>query len=310
MTDPAPEQDKWLAEYDASRYLREVQPAALDERYRNLIGNLWSTDRDGRPQQPRNPQNRTLLLRLLCDVLLERAHRAGRADISFDEAKMRNEAVATYAPPRLKSTVVGGPKGFAKFGKRDHVRNAFDHGRFRIAPASTYDDPSLNAAQADKELEHHTVTPNQHLLFRLHGKDADGKDVEIDAKPIHLFRYMNVPDFYVWCCGFGCDLRMLHDFHADALLLIRDEAAFIKRMLDAVDKAMPGCVPVHGPVQYYDPFTVDRSQLKPIFSKNLKYLYQSEYRFAWNVPSGATLAPFMVELGPLHDIAEFYETAS
>jgi hypothetical protein len=79
-------------------------------------------------------------------------------------------------------------------------------------------------------------------------------------------------------------------------------------MLDAVHKARPNSQAVHGPVSYYDPFTVDRSKLKPIFSKNLTYLYQNEYRFAWNMPQQAKLAPFLVELGPLHDIAQFYES--
>lgn len=61
---------------------------------------------------------------------------------------------------------------------------------------------------------------------------------------------------------------------------------------------------------YYDPYTVRRDQLTPMYSKNLRYLYQNEYRFIWTVPSGATdLPPFFVELGPLTDIAEFYELA-
>jgi hypothetical protein len=102
--------------------------------------------------------------------------------------------------------------------------------------------------------------------------------------------------------------RRLHDFQAEALLLVRDVAAFTMRMLDAVEKAQPGCVAVHGSVTYYDPHTVHGDQLKPIFSKNLKYLYQNEYRFAWKMPSGTVLAPFLVELGPLNDVAEFYET--
>ena len=60
---------------------------------------------------------------------------------------------------------------------------------------------------------------------------------------------------------------------------------------------------------YYDPWTVRRDQLKPIFLKNFKYLYQNEYRFVWQVPPSAALSPFFVELGSLSDIAEFYELA-
>lgn len=62
------------------------------------------------------------------------------------------------------------------------------------------------------------------------------------------------------------------------------------------------------PLGYYDPYTTP--QIVPIFNKNFRYLYQNEYRFAWTVPEGErSLKEFFVELGPLHDIAEFLELA-
>lgn len=261
-------QRHWASEYVTSLYLREARATALAERYNNLIQNLWSTDREGKVQKTRDPDRGMMILRLLFHVVLEQIRRGTLPpDFLFDERAMINEATATHVPRLMKSPIVGGPDGFAKFGNRDHIRASFERGTFRISPASSYDDPSLNGAQADKELEHLTVTPNERLLFKLYGTDPDGNDVELDAKPIELFRYMNVPDFYVWCCGHGCDLRLLHDFQADALLLVKDVAAFTKRMLKAVEKAKPGSVAIHRPVAYYDPYTVQRSQLTPIFSK-------------------------------------------
>ena len=302
-------QRAWEAEYASSLYLREAHPQMLADRYDNLIQNLWSTDRDGNVQKPRHPDRRMHVLRLIFHVIQEQTRRGNPPPSGkFDEQAMIDEATSTYEPPRMTSRIVGGADGFSKYGKRDHMRASFERGVFRIAPASSYDDPSLNVAQADKELEHFTVTPNERLLFKLHGTDANGKEIEFEPKPIQLFRYMNVSDFYVWCCGYSCDVRMFHDFQADALLFVKDCDAFTKRMLEAVKKARPGSMPVHGPVEYYDPYTVQRNQLRPVFSKNLKYLYQNEYRFAWNVPPGTRLDAFFVELGPLNDIAEFYET--
>lgn len=299
----------WTAKYLCSRYLREKSPTALAQRYDNLIQNLWSTDREGRIAKGRNQTHHKAILQLLFDVNCEKIERDTKlTDVQFDERAMINEAAAQYKPPVLKPPIVDGIEGFAKFGKRNHIRASFERGIFRIAPASSYDDPSLNGAQADKELEHITVTPNESLRFRLHGTDVDGNEIKIEPKPIELFRYMNVPDFYVWCCGNDCDLRMLHDFRADALLLIKDRASFTNRLLEAVEKINPGFVATHGPVSYYDPYE-PRSKLTPIFSKNFKYLYQNEYRFAWRRPSSEVLSPFLVELGPLDDIAQYYETA-
>lgn len=302
--------ESWVLEYQQSRYLRKLPPEALSQRYRDLLQNLWSTDLNGKPQPPRNATNRQGILRLLTHLHLEQIERQERPDGDlFDEEALRDEATKAYSAPVLKSPIVGGPSGFAKFGKRDHIRAAYDRGALRIAPAGIYNDPSLNTAQADKELEHFTVTPNEQLRFRLGGVDTDGKAVEIKAEPLQLFRYMNVPDFYVWCCGYGCDLRMFADFQAEALLFVRNQDAFRQRLLAAVANKLPESKSTHGPVTYYDPWTVRRDQLKPIFFKNLKFLYQNEYRFAWQMPPATTLSPFIVELGPLTDIAEFYELA-
>ena len=205
---------------------------------------------------------------------------------------------------------MAGRPGFAKYGKRDHIRASFERGEFRLAAASSYLDPSLNAAQADQELEHAVVTPNEQLLMKLSGQDAFGNEVELPHTPHELFRYVQVPNFYVWCCGLSYDARMFHDFQAEAVVVIRDKTAFTARFISAVQAGMPALAPQHGPCAYYDPYTVRREQLTPMYSKNLRYLYQNEYRFIWTVPPGTTDLPTsFVELGPLTDIAEFYELA-
>lgn len=218
--------------------------------------------------------------------------------------------MGSYVPPKLAPPFMGGPSGFAKYGKRDHIKASFERGAFRIAAASSYLDPSLNPAQADHELEHAVVTPNEHMQMRLYGKDAAGAEIEIPHTPLQLFRYMQVPDFYVWCCGLSYDARMFYDFEAEALLIIRDMYAFTDRFIAAVKAAKPDLSSKRGPCVYYDPYTVRREQLTPMYSKNLRYLYQNEYRFIWTVPPETTdLSTFFVELGPLANIAEFYELA-
>jgi hypothetical protein len=104
-----------------------------------------------------------------------------------------------------------------------------------------------------------------------------------------LFRYMMVPDFYVWCCGLGYDARLFHNFGYDAVLIIRNKDAFRARLSAAVASVLPKASMKAGPLRYYDPYTVRREQLVPIFSKHFRYLYQNEYRFAWTVPEGEPL---------------------
>jgi hypothetical protein len=298
----------WIQEYDASRYLRKLSDDQLKRRYDALAGDLWSTDAVGNITPPREPQHREQLLKLLVHVLREQGDRAGDPSISFDEGKVRGAASASYQPPKLTTPFVGSPSGFAKFGKRVHIRRAFDEGVLRVAPASGFNDPSLNAAQRDDELQHWTVTPNEQLMMRVIGRDNNGNEVEIPVEKRELFRGMTVSDFYVWCCGYGYDCRLFHEFEADAVIVIRDMDAFRSRFSVAMQKALPGWTSKDGPLSYYDPYTIRREQLTPIFSKNIRYLHQNEYRFAWSAPDGAKAAgPLFPVLGPLADIAEYYE---
>ena len=291
----------------SSRVIFARSMTVLQRRSQDLAANLWSTDAAGNVTPARNPEARSGILRLLVHTMLEQMERSRTTVRDFDERRIREELSAHYTPPRLKTPFNGSLVCYAKFGKRDHIRSAFERGVLRIAPASSYDDPSLNPAQADKELEHVTVTPNEHLMFKLYGLDSQGNEVGVPVQKGELFRYMMVPDLYVWCCGLGYDARLFREFAAEAVLVVRDKNEFRDRLAAGVRDKVPSGTLNDGPLRYYDPYTIGREQPIPIFSKDLRYLYQNEYRFAWTVLDGERLQPFFVELGPLNGIAEFLE---
>jgi len=301
--------EAWFREYRMLRYLRHRPDADLQQRLNDLAANIWSTDRAGKVIALPDARRRGEFLRLIADVFFEKAERTGQAQIDFDESALRKESSAGYRPPALKTPFPTLPSLMSKFGQCGHLADALSLGRLRIAPASSYDDPSLNPAQKDKELEHYAVTPNEQLKMKVYGRDANGNEMEIPVRKLELFRYMMVPDFYVWCCGLGYDARLFHEFAADAALIIHDQGAFCARLSDAVSRERPEYVRSDGIVQYYDPHTVKREQLVPIFSKHFRYAYQNEYRLTWKVPAGEKLKPFFVELGPLTDIAIMVELA-
>lgn len=211
--------------------------------------------------------------------------------------------------PILKNPIDFEPRCLAKFGQRKYILESFNKGILRIAPAQSYQDPSLNSAQKDDELRHHVQTPNEKIKFKLYGLDEHGGEIELQAKPLELFRYMEVPNFYVWCCGLGYDARLFTEFNADAALIVKDITAFRKRFTDAVRAQLPLAAFESREIEYYDPYNSHRSQLTPVFSKHIRYLYQNEYRFAWRPEDPSDLKPFFIELGPLHDIATVLELA-
>jgi hypothetical protein len=295
-----------INEYRRTRYLREVHSDVLERRFHDLAANLWSTDASG-AIVPVGQDNWDQLIRRIADVRIEQSIRSGVAAFRLNGKDIAFEAAAAYQQPHTKSQFLQSTDYFVKFGKRVHLIQTLDEGVLRIAPASAYNDPSLNPAQTDEELEHFAVTPNEQILFKLHGIDGAGKEVDIPARPIELFRYMMIPDFYVWCCGCEYYPRLFQDFEADAALVIRDRREFTTRLSAAVNQTIPGAALSEGRVSYYDPYTVRREGLVPIFSKHFRYLYQNEYRFAWTLSDNHALQPFFSELGSLRDIAELIE---
>jgi hypothetical protein len=103
---------------------------------------------------------------------------------------------------------------------------------------------------------------------------------------------------------------MFSEFSADAALIIQDRDKFKERLKAAVSQQQPAALEMQsGPLKYYDPYTVERNELIPIFSKNLSYWYQNEFRFAWKAEESEKLAPFFVDVGSLADIATLLEIA-
>lgn len=299
--------DALVLKYKKTRYLRKVSDTVLEQRLQTIANNLWSTDYDGNVIATRNPDHRKVLLALYCDTLFEQQIRKPK-DIIFDEGLLRAQTSAEYAKPKLKSPTTFAPQCLAKFGKREHIALSMKKGRLRIAPASTYNDPSLNAAQMDEELLHNVRTPNEHIKIKLYGKDPlDGSEFEFPPQWGELFRYMQVSNFYVWCCGLGYDARLFKEFEADSALIITDQEKFANRLSIAVAQKVPSAKFQHGGIIYYDPHTTQRDQLIPAFSKNFNYLYQNEYRFVWWMPQDQTLDSFFVELGSIEDIAHIVE---
>lgn len=293
--------------YKVTRYLRNASDISLRQRITDIGTNLWSTDRNGNVTQIRYQTHRIGLLRLLSDVIFEQHLRNPAHLLEFNEAVFRQEITSSYSPPSLNKEIDFEPSCFSKFGKKEHIINSFENGIFRIAPASSYNDPSLNTAQQDDELINQVQTPNEQLKFKFHGINKQGQNTELNVKPAELIRYMQVPDYYVWCCGMSYDARLFTEFKADAALIIKDVDAFKERLSNAVREKLPAAKCIFREVEYYDPYTTEHSQLTPCFSKHLRYLYQNEYRFSWTLDHPGDLNPFFVEIGSMHDIATTIE---
>jgi hypothetical protein len=219
--------------------------------------------------------------------------------------------VATWpAIPRAVRAIAGRHfepgKYLFKFGKREHLTQSLEKGIIRLAPASSYSDPSLNYAIRDDELH-----------FTLHVPPTDAWIQKVDEhtlkplgermKPLGSvsFRHSVPTDYFVYCLSMRLDFRAFDDFEADAGLVISQPKQFIERLLRAGFSKLPDWVARVGPVDYLDPFKAKRGDVRAFFAKHFRYSYQTELRIVW-VPKERQkqLTPIFLEVCPLDDIAE------
>lgn len=200
-----------------------------------------------------------------------------------------------------------GAGDLVKMGQKEHIKDAMNHGRFRIGPAASYADASLNPAIQDDELSITSVTSGHSAT--IHAFDpATGKTGK-QIPTIGEITYSRVmkENFYVMCMTAGYTPRLVDDFNYDAMLTIRNVNRFLLRIERAAKKVRPNLRMAGNLVQYYDPYKLKPDQLDPFFAKNFRFTYQQEYRLVWHSP-GLPLdcEPFFVEIGQMKDIATIH----
>lgn len=187
-----------------------------------------------------------------------------------------------------------------RYGKKDHIRKAYEEGILRLGPASSYTDPSLNLARRDDELSLDVdIDP---AVIPVMGPNVGNVGERIKLK-------VNIKtNFYVLCLSTCLRSRLFLDFNADSCLIIRKPQELKDRFIKAIHRALPGFHPESGRIEYYDPLCVAPAELVPIFWKHFRYAYQEEVRFiAVPQKSKEELKPVFIKLGSLKDISEVLE---
>ena len=303
--------EAWRAAYRANRYLGGATRERVEERSKDIGRNTLWVSPDGKITVRSETNSDQRWWELWTHVLEEiqlRGHFYGDYDL-MERPWVESLISAPGTPAGLK--VLRGAKlpsvpYLARLGQRDHIRESYARGRFRIAPASSYADPSLASAIADDELAIQAV---QRVTIQAPGGAAASSRLAGMSQPLaELTRTVRLHENYFVLCMSGLyDHRLMTDFGAEALLIIRKPDLFSRRLKAAVSKVKPDLIPWFGPVQYYDPYKSDLDAARIPMLKHFKYAYQNEMRFAWTTAdASANWSPFFVEVGSLRDIASLY----
>jgi hypothetical protein len=117
-------------------------------------------------------------------------------------------------------------------------------------------------------------------------------------------------DHYIYCVTVRFDFRYFFDFNADACVIVKDQDEFVRRLLEAVERELPGWNIRFENVRYIDPYFMlhylGSAGEGIYFFKDFRFMYQFEHRLVAIPPSGflGTLEHRNISLGSLSDIAE------
>jgi hypothetical protein len=303
-------QDRWRQNYRIRPYLEHSSEQQLAARLRYIIENMTTLQLDGKIGALTAEPHGKMWWELFTHVLEEYARRKASPPEGFLKDAgvpkvMHPIAEASIRAIRATSVPAEGTY-LVKLGQREHMIEFYKRGRLRIAPASTYADPSLNTAIHDDELSLHTYGLQSEVLIEVF--DPATRKRKGATRPIGNLTYTSrsKTNYYVYCMGLSLDYRLFGDFGYNACVIIRDYAAFEDRLSKAVAAHLPEWIGGGGPVHYVDPYNCTKDDIDVFFGKHHKFWYQREYRCAW-IPSGqsiSALQPFFVELGSMRDICQ------
>jgi hypothetical protein len=309
-----PEATQACADYGRARYLGILSTDEVFERYRLCFAAKDAMDAEGYWHAA--PWNEwaekwvhaaaELALRNLC---LDDPR--ARPDLSF----YRTPRVIQAAAAAKRGTLAWGSHPLVKYGELKYLLPSLRNGTFRISPASSYDDPSLNVARRDAELERRLTDAAFETTATL---GPQGDNLSDEERSLYSTAVRSAVDFYIFCVAGGYQLRLFDDFDANACLVITDSFRFLSRMKEAVAEMLLGWHYGNALVRYIDPVqhlagrnAVDRQSFSPFFCKHYRYHYQNEIRIAWLPPTpisqGHPLEHLFVTLGSLEDYCEIVE---
>ncbi len=293
-------------EYERDRYMKHLPLELFIGRANDIIRNIHQIDKIGRITLENTDPRLYYWMDRFTEVLHESFLRKVPKDIlSRGMVKDFPFPKESERPKRIAHVVaaVKVPEGdyLVRYGKFDHILEAYETGRIRLGPANSYADPSLDLARKDDELT--TRIDLDTTVFQVLGPGAH------KTGPRLTIRGNLNSNYYILCMSSCLRARLFLDFDAEACLIISNTSVFKKRLFQAISYTFPRFVLNAKRVNYYDPLWVSPKEVRPIFWKHFRYAYQEEVRFAAIPPEPVSdLDPAFLNLGSLKDIAIIVDT--
>lgn len=146
----------WRAEYRKHRYMEFLSKTDLEERTKQVLSNMTILSKEGKISLHGINHTGIYWLQIWTHICEEFALRFGPYPNGFTSGFIKNAEMVNPSFPEKPKAVsaihsIGGAKNGSlyKFGKYKYLKSMYEKGNVRIAPASYYNDPSLNSAIRD-----------------------------------------------------------------------------------------------------------------------------------------------------------------
>jgi hypothetical protein len=304
MSSAAPYSDSWREHYASRRYLESLTLDQLHQRYVDLLDNILAFGDDGTSHLD-GLRLDTGWTRRVADLYAE----VDLRKIGADWLRHIEQEVLARPYPKVPRAIAAWrgrrftpERDIIKYGRRDYLADLVEHGRLRLTPASNYDDPSLNPAMRDTELEFSYFYPHgTRLAIERQPGSKTYEDLPL-AGPI--FHTMRCDNYYVFCASAVFEPRAFDEFGSDydACVIVHGWEALI----DLIKvKPVPARDIYAGSTVYLDPHMLHRPIPSVELAKHCRFEYQKEWRiYLTNPLPPPPLTPFDLELGDLSSFCE------
>ena len=305
----------WRMEYRQRPYMRHLSISELQARAKDVFLNMVTLTQYNQVGLPPAGAEYSHLFIRWTHVLEEFATRYGPYPSGFTTGFMQavtiptpSHHLAASAAEAVRRRHLRKGTYLVKFGRSPYTTAAFERGLLRISSASSYADPSLNAAIRDDELSITLTPPPQEVRIQ----PLDQTTMKATGRSISPQAFEQIvtlsTNYYVLCLSGLLAPRLFVDFDADSCLLVHKPGEFIER----VRAGFTNVAGVHynslfRHVRYIDPLNTHIADHLDglVFAKHFRYEYQLESRLAWiPLTPERFLDPVDINIGSLGDLCE------
>jgi hypothetical protein len=281
----------WRNKYRMRRYLENISNDTLKLRARDIVNNMTEIKRHKKPLIGPLALSEEMAewMRLFTHVTEEAYMRSlNYSEFMYSDVVLSplnfldtEDPIVVKANKALRSLDLPSGDYLYKYGKLKYLIPAMNTEFLRVSPASLYNDPSLNYAIQDDELN---LCINPLLSeVKLEAFDRKTGKSKGQIKPKELtYTIFSKTNYYVFCLSRILTPRLFLDFDkADGCLVIRNPNEFVELVLSSFEKTIEGWDGFSDIVEYVDPFNCKTNDIDIFLSKHFRYAYQKEYRLIW-----------------------------